>query len=361
MLKNINKHPRLLNYFVKNRWFSRNKIIVVDVGARSNFESHWKFYKDQIKLIGFEPDRKECARLNKLYSNENKIFYPVALGEKKEVRTFYMTKYPASSGFLEPDLEWMGRFPDKQNLIVKNTTNMETVDFDSYSKEKKLSFVDFMKFDVEGFELQVLKGAQKSLSDVLGISIEVEFQQNHKGQAIFSDIDNFLRERGFFLYDATLYRHSRKILPALSAAKVPGPTSYGQVLWAQALYFKDPIIAINSAKDQRKWSKTKITKLISLMELFNLNDCAMELVEYFGKRGVFGQNELRQYLDLLVPKVHNKKFNYQDYLKKVSVAKNKGYTSQINRIKVLLYKMLSHRFFQTIFLAMIKMRLKRNN
>lgn len=341
MLKNLNKTPELLNYLVENRLFSKNILTVVDAGARSNFEAHWKFYKDQVKLIGFEPEEKECARLNKLYSNQNKIFYAVALGQKKETKTFYVTKYPASSGFLEPDLEWMGRFPDKQNLIVKKTSNMTTVDFDSFSKEKKIGPVDFMKLDVEGFELQVLRGAQKSLSDVLGISIEVEFQQNHKGQAIFPDIDIFLRKKGFFLYDATLYRHPRNVLPPLSAAKVPGPTSYGQILWAQALYFRDPISAINSTKDRNQWSKAKITKLISLMELFNLNDCAIELVEYFGIK-LFSLSEVRQFLDLLTPKSGRKIASYKSYLREVAKIKKRGYVNQIDNVKQISYKVLSH-------------------
>ena len=322
----------------------KNGLSVVDVGARNNFEDHWKIYKDQIKLIGFEPDASECRRLNKKYGSKNKIFFPVALGNKKEMRTFYVMRYPASSGFLEPDLKWMGRFPDEQNLTVKKSIKMHTVDYDSYSKEAKLPVADFMKLDVEGFELQVLMGSKMSLVDVLGVSTEVEFQKNHKNQPIFCDVDNFLRSQGFLLFDATLYRHAKKSLPPISTAKEPGPTLNGQVLWAQVLYFRDPIGAINAGESSKRWTKTKLLRLMSLMELFNLNDCAMELAEHFYKRRLFTPKELRLFLNLLTPKIDRRKLTYQQYLSLVSRIRKRGYINQIHRVKLLILTLLSNSY-----------------
>ena len=271
MLKNINKRPAFTTYLVENKWFLKNGLTVLDVGARSGFENHWKYYKDQITLLGFEPDAKECSRLNAKYAGKNKMFFPVALGNDKTIRTFYITSAPGSSGFLEPDMRIMKRFPDETNLAVKKSIKIETVDFDSFSKGINLETPDFIKLDVEGFELRVLEGAIKIIKgSVIGISCEVEFFQTHKNQPVFSDVDTFLRTRGFFLYDMTTYRHARKLLPPISASPTPGPTDYGQVLWAQVLYFRDPVCDLEKRKESpKKWSKKRIIRLLTLWKFLN--------------------------------------------------------------------------------------------
>ena len=39
-------------------------IILIDIGAVGNPPSHWLPLKDEIHLIGFEPNKDECKKLN---------------------------------------------------------------------------------------------------------------------------------------------------------------------------------------------------------------------------------------------------------------------------------------------------------
>ena len=195
-LKNINNNPRFTKYLVGEKAFQANPLTVIDVGARGGFESHWESYGDQIRIIGFEPDTEECARLNE-QSDARVSYFPVALDQHPGKRTLYITKYVASSGLYAPDIRHIQRFTEEEDLTVVRTVELETVDLDSFLNQKNINEVDFIKLDTEGAELDILKGSIGLLQKtVLGLSIEVGFMQLHQNQPLFSDVDIFLRDLG---------------------------------------------------------------------------------------------------------------------------------------------------------------------
>lgn len=313
VLRNTNNNPKLTKYLVETKMVKK-PLVVIDIGARGGFEGHWNFYKDHINLIGFEADKIESNRLNNKFVSSNKKFYPVILGDKIEKRKFYQTTHLPSSGFYKPDINFWKRFPDYKNLTVKNTSMVETTTLDSFLKKEGIPSVDFIKIDVEGAEMDILKGAKGVLSNsVLGISIEVEFLPVHEKQAVFSEIDQFLNKFGFKLYDLFLNRHARKVLSGQVYNEIPGRTDHGQVLWGQAVYFKDPIADSLKAK-KSFWTKDKILKLASLFEIVNLNDCSIELLFFAQENQKLDKNTTKRLIDLATPTINGLNLTYKKYL-----------------------------------------------
>lgn len=279
-LQNINLHPKLTSYLVSQKIFLEKPLIVVDVGARGGKESHWRVYEDQIKIIGFDPDKKECARLNKLSDEINVRYFPYALWETSGTRKFYMMRNLASSSFFKPKIEFWKRFPDEVNLTTRKIASVKTINLDSFTNEQGVDYVDFIKLDVEGAELAALKGATNLLKkSVLGVTCEIQFIQTLKHQPVFAEVDSFLRSFGFVLFDLGLIRLGRKAL-----STEPGSKDNGQVLAGHALYLRDGAGEIlNSGKLKGWWDKIKVLKLASIFELFGLNDCAIELIQMGSK------------------------------------------------------------------------------
>lgn len=60
-----------------------------------------------------------------------------------------------------------------------------------------------MKLDIQGGELAVLQGAEKTLDQCLGLEIEVEFVQIYKDQPLFGDICALLGSKGMEFIDFT--------------------------------------------------------------------------------------------------------------------------------------------------------------
>jgi FkbM family methyltransferase len=296
----INIQPQMTQFLVQHlQAFASDPVVICDIGARGGIEHHWHCYGQQARFIGFDPDSQECNRLNQEFADKNYQLYPVALGKQKETKTFFICHYPGGSSFYPANRSFLDRFPSEhsEDLEVVNTAEITTINLDLFVQQKDISSLDFIKIDVEGSELHILQGAENILKQsVLGVSLEVLFHSSLRSQPTFSEIDLFLNSLGFHLFDLSIYRHARKTLSLPSGEF--GNTEIGQVLWGQALYFKDFVGEIKSDSITMEWDKNKILKLASLMEIFCLPDCAIEVIQMGESRWKFDSKPL---IDRLIP------------------------------------------------------------
>ena len=83
--------------------------------------------------------------------------------------------------------------------VGKAKTNVITLDsvFDSYcSPDDKI----FLKIDTQGFEAEVLKGAEKSLPKIAVVQLEMSIVPLYEGQKLYDYFIDYFKERGFFLW-----------------------------------------------------------------------------------------------------------------------------------------------------------------
>ena len=327
----INPSPRFTEHVVRTGAFAATPLTIVDVGSRGGFEPQWDVYGDSARLIGFESDAEECDKLNALRSGLRR-HYPVALHRDKGTRPFYVTKHTAASSFFKPYSRFLDRLPESVNRTIKEERMLETLDLDSFLGEEDVGAVDFIKLDTEGAEYDILLGAKNTLSkSVFGISLEMLFNRQRIGEPLFSEIDLFLREQGFVIYDLPVFRCARTVLSPHMFSDNAGPTDKGQVAWTQAIYFRDAVDDILQGDLDYKWDDLRILKLASVMELFNLEDCAIELIQTAATRGFLSGYDHGHFVDLLVPPVQGRLTSYNEYVKHV---RREGPPRYINGKKV---------------------------
>ena len=89
-----------------------------------------------------------------------------------------------------PNSEILNIFPESPRFDVESEVKIDADSLDNCHKDE----VDFIKIDVQGGELNILKGAENLLKNTLGIELEIEFVQIYKNQTLFEKFKNGLRK-----------------------------------------------------------------------------------------------------------------------------------------------------------------------
>lgn len=95
------------------------------------------------------------------------------------------------------------------NITLDKTVRVSSVTLDDYTNSSETT-IDYLKIDTQGSELKVLQGAEKLLNAkrINLLKIEVSTVAVYQHQVLFSDIDLFLRNKGYVLVDFMTYRQN---------------------------------------------------------------------------------------------------------------------------------------------------------
>jgi FkbM family methyltransferase len=272
------------------------EIVCYDIGARDTPGEEVSQLGKFAKIIGFEPDQAECDRLNNIFSdNHSSVFssidiFPVAVGPENNNKLLHLTKHRGTSSLLTP-IESIGKEFSRPDFVkVEETVSVNTKSLDNYIKAQDLPFPDYIKIDIEGYELEALKTAKKTLLDsVLAIRCEVSFITIRKSQPTYSDIDLFLNDQGFSPYGFIELHHWRKILEPYKKRGRIIKFSKGQIAHGDMLFFKSDNFIIKQGVES-------CIKAACIMILYGYIDNATRLLE---KSGAIEWAKLNHNVDLL--------------------------------------------------------------
>ncbi|MEQ8536060.1 MAG: FkbM family methyltransferase [Coleofasciculus sp. D1-CHI-01] len=248
------------------------------VGVDDDYASQgWGIFAPHLTIYGFDADVDACdaanADLEARQVNWTEKHIPLALGNSVGESTLYVTQHPMCSSLYPPNEPYLARFAGLPELVnLDFTIGIETTTLDAFCQKEGINEIDFLQIDVQGAEFQVLEGARWILErSILAVQVEVEFSSLYLNQPLFADVDTFLRKQDFTLFDLSKAYRIRARSPIQSSVHP------GQLLWADAYYFRDLI-----GEDSSIPLKTpeQIFKLACIADIMNFSDYALELLEY---------------------------------------------------------------------------------
>jgi FkbM family methyltransferase len=185
---------------------------VFDVGARDCEESrHFARAFPEARVYAFECNPATLPSCRAAAASEPRIhltesaasncagsipFYPI---DQQRTVTGAPDGNPGASSMFRAT----GRYLEEQ--YVQEEIEVPTLRLDAFMRDRGIDEVDILWMDVQGAESLVLEGLGGRLRDVRCLHLEVEFFEIYAGQALFDDVDPYLRDRGFRLLGFTSY------------------------------------------------------------------------------------------------------------------------------------------------------------
>jgi len=117
--------------------------------------------------------------------NANIIGHQVALGsEKMEIEMFVSSNEGLSSSILKPKIH----LTQYKHITFNETEKVEVETLDSYN----YAGYNFINMDVQGYELEVLRGSIETLKHIDYVYCEVNRDEVYENNAYVEEIDEFL-------------------------------------------------------------------------------------------------------------------------------------------------------------------------
>ena len=164
---------------------------IIHIGAHQGQEVREYVENGYQDIIMFEPLSENFRVLEENLKNMNANIsaYQVALGnEEKNVVMYLSDNGLLSSSVLKPkvhlELHPSVGFPTTEEVEMKR--------LDSFVEETK-NF-NFINMDVQGYELEVLKGGMETLKHIDYVYCEVNRDELYEGNVFIEDLDKFLAD-----------------------------------------------------------------------------------------------------------------------------------------------------------------------
>lgn len=169
---------------------------VIDVGAnRGQFSLLMRLMNPGVRIVAFEPIPDEASIFREVHRPTDIVFLvESALGELPGQAILHMSRSADSSSLLPIGRRQAELFSGTEEIGTLPVAVKRLDDFVSLwaGRSKQL-----LKLDVQGFELNVLRGGIKTLRSCAYVYAECSHESLYDGQALFPEVESFLNARGF--------------------------------------------------------------------------------------------------------------------------------------------------------------------
>ncbi|MFK4489223.1 FkbM family methyltransferase [Bradyrhizobium sp. USDA 336] len=170
---------------------------LVDLGAnKGQFALFARGMFPGIRIESFEPIPACCSVYLEIFDGDSGArIHQTAIGPQNSKSSMFITVQNDSSSLLQPGEMQRAIFQthvaEKQEITISTLERVLT--------PQEITRPALLKIDVQGYELEALKGCQSMLSLFDDAYVEASFVELYKGQALVPAIIDFFFHQGFHL------------------------------------------------------------------------------------------------------------------------------------------------------------------
>ena len=244
-------------------------IKILDIGCRYGVFPKFRNSYKSFEYIGVDADENEIKRLKKKYHSKKNIkFFSAFLGSKnkKVIFKIYKHKGYSSSHNINKKSLWFGKIRKNESSILskKKINCIKSGDWINKNLSGKL----ILKLDIEGGELDFLKGLEKkNFNNIEAIVAETHFENPFKSNSNFGSIFSYLSKKGYWLVNMDINYENLSFYGIGNSDKIPHA--------ATSIFLKKNYSPI-------KYENKEIEIKCQTLYVLNLYAQLIDMIKYYG-------------------------------------------------------------------------------
>lgn len=220
-------------------------IRVLDVGANPiEGDPSYKSLLDagHALVTGFEPQPEALAALNAAKSAHER-YLPDALGDGQD-HSLHLYAHSGFTSIFPPDAASADLLGFGRSMTVTGSMALPTRRLDDIDD---VTAIDFLKIDVQGSEVSIIRNGRQKLDHCLVIQTEVRLFPLYDGEPTFGDILAELNDQGFQFFR---FLHVKHALLSRRYRKKLRRSEFGQAVDGDAFFVRDLRLIGKLSNDQ---------------------------------------------------------------------------------------------------------------
>lgn len=174
--------------------------VIIDGGAHTgHFSRQMASVFPSSRIEAFEPASKTYHALERAIAKCPQIrAHKLALGTRSEIQVFHNNAASQTSSLRRVTAAGHRYFYGLVNEAGQE--DVQSVALSEFCRKHGIGQVDIIKLDLQGGEMDALKGAKDLVAMAKIVFVEVQFLHLYEDCALFSDLDIYLHSKGLDLY-----------------------------------------------------------------------------------------------------------------------------------------------------------------
>jgi FkbM family methyltransferase len=171
--------------------------VIYDIGANvGTWSVLAKSLIPSARIHAFEPLAKHQTEfLHRFRGREDITLHPIAVGSDNATEMMHITDFSDASSLLQPsEASWL-----QFGVQEIEQFPLQVFRLDDYRLHQQVPWPDLIKLDIQGYELEALRGGPECLRSAKAIIAEVSFIEYYERQCLFHDLVTYLAEFGLFM------------------------------------------------------------------------------------------------------------------------------------------------------------------
>jgi FkbM family methyltransferase len=151
----------------------------------------------QARILSFEPLPAAAAKFRAVFAGDDRVtLHETAIGPTPGNATLHVSRRDDSSSLLPITSTQVALFPGTAEIA---TATVRVGPLREFIPAADVRPPALLKLDVQGFELEALRGCEDLLDQFAYVYAECSFVELYAGQALADEVIAWLHERGFRL------------------------------------------------------------------------------------------------------------------------------------------------------------------